>query len=77
MEVCRHQTYAGINQQGQHIYVSNGLQDSGNDRVQIDTAIDNIDQNEDTLDGKLTIDTMVTVVYKQCALLSIQVPSAI
>ena len=60
-EVCRNQTSAGINQQGQHIYVSKGLQDSGNDGVQINTAIDNFDQNEDTLDGKLTTHTMAAI----------------
>ena len=59
--VCRHQTSACINQQGQHINVSKGLHDSGNDRVQIDTAIDNLDKNVDTLDGKLTTDTMAAM----------------
>ena len=42
------------------MYVSKGPQDFGNDRVQIDIAIDN-------LIWKVYPDTMAAIVYKQCA----------
>ena len=65
-EVRRFLTSAAINQQGQDVYVPTGLQDSSNGRVQIDAAIDNFDQNEETLDGKSTTHAMAAVVYKRC-----------
>ena len=66
-EVRRFLTSAAINQQGQDVYVPTGLQDSANGRVQIDAAIDNFDQNEETLDGKSTTHAMAAVVYMRCA----------
>ena len=67
-EVRRFLTSAAVDQQAQDVYVPVGLQNPGDENVQIDAAIDNFDQNEETLDGKSTTHAMAAVVYKRCNL---------
>ena len=67
-EVRRFLTSAAVNQKAQEVYIPTGLRDSGVNKVQIDAAIDNFDQNEETLDGKSTTHAMAAVVYKLCAI---------
>lgn len=62
-EVRRFLTSVAIDQQNDSSYVPRGL--SINDGTPIDAAIDNFDQNEDTLDGKATTHAMAAVVYKR------------
>ncbi|KAL7379980.1 hypothetical protein ABVT39_009485 [Epinephelus coioides] len=51
-------------QSSKHVYIPNGLTRSTEHRI-IDAAIDNFDQNEETLDGKNTTHCMAIVVYRR------------
>ena len=63
-EVRRFLTSA-MDQQDSDIYIPRGLMIT--DNCQIDAAIDNFDQNEETLDGKLTTHALAAVLYQQSA----------
>jgi len=65
-EVRRFLTSASVDQRNQENYIPRGLQSNDNDMHLIDAAIDNFDQNEDTLDGKSTTHAMAAVIYKRC-----------
>ena len=45
------------------VYIPNGLSNVSEHGI-VDAAIDNFDQNEDTLDGKHITHAMATVVYR-------------
>ncbi len=69
-EVRRFLTSAAQHQveEAREVYIPDGLQpfDSSDIRTMIDAAIDNFDQNEDTLDGKTTTHAMAAVLYQRC-----------
>ena len=62
-EIRRFLTSAAIDQRKYDIYIPKGLQ--FNDGSQIDGAIDNFDQNEQTLDGKSTTHAMASVIFSR------------
>ena len=64
-EVRRFLSSVALDQKGTDVYIPSGLQ-SVNDLVMVDAAIDNFDQNEETLDGKSTTHAMAAVLYKRC-----------
>lgn len=51
-------------QRSKRVYIPNGLTRS-TEHGMIDAAIDNFDQNEETLDGKNTTHCMAIVVYRR------------
>jgi hypothetical protein len=63
-EVRRFLTSAALDQKTDGVFVPRGIDASGN--VLVDAAIDNFDQNEETLDGKNTTHAMAAVLYKRC-----------
>lgn len=63
-EVRRFLTSAAV-QGNDDVYVPKGLLPSSENDSPVDAAIDNFDQNEDTLDGKSTTHSMATVLYKR------------
>jgi hypothetical protein len=66
-EVRRFLTSAALDQQSQDVYVPKGLRTAVDpDFAMVDAAIDNFDQNEETLDGKLTTHALAAVVYQRC-----------
>lgn len=66
-EVRRFLTSAAVDQHDDQ-YVPRGLCGPGDDGIQVDAAIDNFDQNEETLDGKSTTHAMAAVIYKRGAI---------
>lgn len=54
------------------VYVPRGIQsvDLANADTFVDAAIDNFDQNEETLDGKTTTHSMAAVLYQRCGTLN-------
>ena len=64
-EIRRFLTSVVLDQKDKTVYVPRGI-DSGDHNVMIDAAIDNFDQNEQTLDGKFTTHAMAAVLYKRC-----------
>ena len=54
------------------VYIARGLQrvNIEDANTKIDAAIDNFDQNEDTLDGKTTTRSMTAVLYQRCEVVS-------
>ena len=64
-EVRQFLTSAAVDQHKDDAFVPRWLVHS-EDPSMIDAAIDNFDQNENTLDGKATTHAMAAVIYKRC-----------
>ena len=66
VEVCQFLTSVAADQLqwSKGVYIPNGLTRTA-EHGMIDAAIDNFDQNEDTLDGKNTTHSMAIVVYRR------------
>ena len=64
-EVRQFLTSAAVDQHKDDAFVPRWLVHS-EDPSMIDAAIDNFDQNENTLDGKVTTHAMAAVIYKRC-----------
>lgn len=64
-EVWRFLISAALDQKEGDLFVPRGTE-SGGDHVMVDAAIDNFDQNEQTLVGKSTTHAMAAVLYKRC-----------
>ena len=64
-EIRRFLTSAEVDQRTQDVYIPRGLTGPPGDITLIDAAIDNFDQNEETLVGKSTTHAMAAVVYKR------------
>jgi len=66
-EVRRFLTSAALDKQSQDEYVPKGLRTADDHNfAMVDAAIDNFDQNEETLDGKSTTHALAAVVYQRC-----------
>ena len=62
-------TSVALDQKTADVFIPRGFErsDTGDgSNVQVDAAIDNFDQNEETLDGKSTTHSMAIVLYKRC-----------
>ena len=61
-----------ISQAKEGVYIPRGLQrvNMEDANTMIDAAIDNFEQNEDTLDGKTTMHSMAAVLYQRCEVVS-------
>ena len=65
-EIRQFLTSVAIDQKTDDIYVPRGIRNYSN--TLIDAAIDNFNKNEETLDGKSTTHAMAAVLYKRCAI---------
>ena len=63
-EVCRFLTSVVTDQNKEDVYVPKGIEKEKH--ILVDAAIDNFDQNEETIDGKGTTHAMAAVLYKRC-----------
>lgn len=63
-EVSRFLTVTELDQSSQDVYALKGLR-TAHDAI-VNAAINNFDQNDETLDGKLTTDALAAVIYQKC-----------